>query len=102
MLSRVQVKRIKSDIPACNFNRNDLEIAGSLASGARQLRNSRACRRESALFLDGFSRSMRSFSVPRLRSDTAAQPKGRRNDSFAKSLKPKILVAAQGPALQGN
>jgi hypothetical protein len=30
--------------------------------------------RESALFLDGFSRSMRSFSVPRLRSDTAAGP----------------------------
>jgi hypothetical protein len=31
MLSIVAVKRIKSDIPACNFNRNDLEIAGTLA-----------------------------------------------------------------------
>ncbi|MEG3922236.1 hypothetical protein QUA07_24420 [Microcoleus sp. T3_A4] len=30
MLSIVQVKRIKSDIPACNEDRNELEIAGSL------------------------------------------------------------------------
>ena len=42
MLSRVQVKRIKSDIPACNFNRNDLEIAGDLASLARRRSNDRA------------------------------------------------------------
>ena len=37
MLSRVQVKRIKLDIPACNFNRNELEIAGTLASGDQRL-----------------------------------------------------------------
>ena len=37
MLSRVQVKRIKSDIPACNFNRNELEIAGTLAYSERRL-----------------------------------------------------------------
>ena len=42
MLSRVQVKRIKSDIPACNFNHNHLEIAGELASGARRRSNDRA------------------------------------------------------------
>jgi len=42
MLAIVAVKRIKSDIPACNFNRNELEIAGSRVSGARRLRNSRA------------------------------------------------------------
>lgn len=31
MLSIVPVKRITSDIPACNFDRNELEIAGELS-----------------------------------------------------------------------
>jgi len=39
----VAVKRIKSDIPAYNEDRNELEIAGTLASDDRQLRNSQAC-----------------------------------------------------------
>ncbi|MEG4213011.1 hypothetical protein [Microcoleus sp. S13_B4] len=38
-------------------------------------------RREESSLGDGFSRRERSFSVPRLRSDTAAQPESRRNDS---------------------
>ncbi|MBD0311772.1 MAG: hypothetical protein ICV86_02465 [Microcoleus sp. T3-bin5] len=36
MLSIVQVKRIKLDIPACNFNRNELEIAGERAYSERR------------------------------------------------------------------
>jgi hypothetical protein len=79
MLSRVQVKRIKSDIPACNFNRNS-RLHCRFARVWRG-RGGVTQGRESALFLDGFSRSMRSFSVPRLRSDTAAGPESRRNDS---------------------
>jgi hypothetical protein len=31
MLSLVSVKRITSDVPACNFDRNELEIAGELS-----------------------------------------------------------------------
>lgn len=31
MLSIVSVKRITSDVPACNFDRNELEIAGELS-----------------------------------------------------------------------
>ena len=51
MLSLVTVKRIKSDIPACNFYRNELEIAGELS-----LAHGGFCspRREESSLGDGF------------------------------------------------
>jgi hypothetical protein len=43
MLTLVAVKRISSDVAACNFDRNELEIAGERASGDRRLCYSQAC-----------------------------------------------------------
>ncbi|MEG5054567.1 MULTISPECIES: hypothetical protein [unclassified Microcoleus] len=40
MLSLVSVKRITSDVPVCNEDRNELEIAGERASGDRWVHNS--------------------------------------------------------------
>jgi hypothetical protein len=43
MLTLVAVKRISSDVAASNFDQNELEIAGELASGDRRFCYSQAC-----------------------------------------------------------